>query len=124
MRPVCWRRRACQIASRKSMPPLRPSLAAALFFPGSSSYSSSRCPVAISITRTACRSRRRRASRNFGPLGIGAEPHERSDETQQLGVLRAMPAAGEEIPDLDVNHLAARRLIGLVPDEHAPCGGV
>ena len=38
----------------------------------------------------------------FGPLGIRAEPHERSDETQQLGVLRAMPAAGEEIPDLDV----------------------
>jgi hypothetical protein len=31
-------------------------------------------------------------------------------------VLRAMPAAGEEIPDLDVGHLAARRSIGLVPD--------
>jgi plasmid stability protein len=60
----------------------------------------------------------------FGPLGVRAKPHERSGETQQLGVLRAMPAAGEEIPDLDVGHLAARRLIGLVPDEQAPCGGV
>ena len=54
----------------------------------------------------------------FGPLGIGAEPHERSDETQQFSVLRSTPVAGEELPDLDVGHLAARRLVGLVPDEH------
>jgi hypothetical protein len=60
----------------------------------------------------------------LGSLGIGAEPHELSDETQQLGVLRAMPAGGEEIPDLNVGHLAARWLVGLVPDEHAPCGGI
>jgi short chain dehydrogenase len=59
----------------------------------------------------------------LGPLGIRAGLHECSDETQQFGVLRAMPAAAEEVTNLDLGHLTARRLVGFVPDEHAPRRG-
>jgi hypothetical protein len=39
--------------SARAFPPFRPSSAAAAFFLGGASYSSSRWPVAISMTRTA-----------------------------------------------------------------------
>jgi hypothetical protein len=45
---------------------------------------------------------------------------QRSDEAQQLLVLRAMPA-GQKRPDLDVRFSASRGEVGLVLDEH-PAG--
>jgi hypothetical protein len=61
-----------------------------------------------------------RALLALSPLGIGAGLHERSDQTQQLSMLRSMPVASEEVSNPDLGHLAARRLVGLVPNEHAP----
>jgi hypothetical protein len=35
-------------------------------------------------------------------------------------VRRAVPSTAEEVPDLDLGHLAAGRIVGFVLNEHAP----